>query len=998
MGEIMVCGALILGVVSMSKVVAMAWSRFMRRSYVVESMASVPRRLFQHGLTRVSATVRAGHPHKEAAEERNGATASMMQAITSAGLIPYVVSPSAREDELLGQREFYSLADFSIRPRDDDIPEKACFMMTDVDYYVEWEEWLRYGHPVLMYTFSPESVADVVKNGHFVICDDYVEYHVDGGKTVVHRIWDYNQDVMYVKLKRPTFSWISWRMHPYRCLKQSVCWCFAELFSHMGLVDHANAMVFYVDQFAMSKHRRIVSLIPFARVWMWDGDLYGRELRRAKFTFGEFNVLRISTPEGPMVSLGRTGVFSSVMIPESKLEVLKVGYELSSKPQLSDTERRSKLGCDDAIILHKYLMTGAHSGEYFVHKAGDLAKHYQIVENVDEEEPNDYARLYARAPLANVEAVFPSECRANEIDTIANRVEKPHRMAARVKVRACYAEYAREFVDNVVGDCSGSPLSVEEVGELQSGPRQRQRTLRAVLVAAEKFVARAFQKREPYTVANNPRNITTCPTTHTLRLSGFTLAFKRDVLKHHHWYMPCHTPQEIAESLMRFVSKEREVVMSDFSRFDATVTEWTRRNVEFACYRRWCSATHIGELNRLLESELNPLAFTKTGIKYSPGCSRLSGSPLTTDGNTLINAFHSYATMRRCGFDRKEAMERMGLFYGDDGVSTGEVGDRAYRAVARDLGLSVKVERSLKHGQINFLSRIFPDLWSSPSSCQDPLRTLAKLHTTVQTTLPIEDCGIAKCEAYLITDAKTPLLSDWCSAYLRNTRARIDDRVVEDVPYWVKQEDDRNNSWPQCSREFLMDTVARCLGVTADEVAKTCEELNTFHGDVMSMPQLTVAPVAEKVSVIRSQVDAAEGIRVISDCSRENNNERRQGSTERIQCALAVGVTGDDGAENAGTSQHHRAASEDHTRGAHERTGEAGSGVHTGHKSQPSGNVNGGRAMFSSRGSGLGKWTSQARPRNPNWTRRGGCPGRKSRPMRGSDCSDWRDHPRAQPM
>jgi len=252
MDEIMVCGALILGAVTMGKVVAMAWSRFMRRSYVVESMASVPRRLFQHGLTRVSATVRTGHPHKEAAEERNSATASMIQAITSAGLIPYVVSPSAREDELLGQREFYSLADFAIRPRDDEIPEKACFMMTDVDYYVEWEEWLRYGHPVLMYTFSPESVADVVKNGHFVICDDYVEYHVDGGKTVVHRVWDYNQDVMYIKLRRPSFSWISWRMHPYRCIKQNLCWCFAELFSRMGLVDHANAMIFYVDQFSMS--------------------------------------------------------------------------------------------------------------------------------------------------------------------------------------------------------------------------------------------------------------------------------------------------------------------------------------------------------------------------------------------------------------------------------------------------------------------------------------------------------------------------------------------------------------------------------------------------------------------------------------------------------------------------------------------------------------------------------------------------------------------------
>jgi len=446
--------------------------------------------------------------------------------------------------------------------------------------------------------------------------------------------------------------------------------------------------------------------------------------------------------------------------------------------------------------------------------------------------------------------------------------------------------------------------------------------------------------------------------------------------------------------LRRFVENEREVVMSDFSRFDATVTEWTRRNVEFACYRRWCSFEHQRELNKLLESELNPLAFTKTGIKYEPGCSRLSGSPLTTDGNTLINAFHSFATLRRCGFTVAESVGRLGLFYGDDGVSTGEVGNAAYVAVARELGLSVKIERCLKHGQVNFLSRIFPDPWSSPSSCQDPLRTLAKLHTTVQTTLPIEECGVAKCEAYLITDAKTPLISDWCSAYLRNTSVKHN-HVVEDVPYWVKREDDRNNSWPQCSREFLLDTVATSLGVTAAEVEAVCEQLQDYRGDVMLMPTLSVVPVKEKMSVIRSQVDAAEGIRVISDDVKERNDGRRTGSSERIERELALGVTGDYGRSVERSTQRHTVSSGNLARGTCERTGKTGSGVHTGLKSEPRRDVDGGSEMCGRRSQGNGWWTTQTRTQHPNWTGRRGCAGWTKRPLKGSDQKDWRNPPRA---
>jgi hypothetical protein len=833
----------------------------------------------QRELSLVHSNVREGHSHAKAASERNSATETMLAAIRRMGYEPYVISPSPREKDEDGSRMFYGLADMRQRFKNDPIHDKHIFVMTDVDYYVDMEALLSYARPVVCYSFTPQKVSGNVLDGYYTITDDLVHYRVTGGKDVRHPIWNYNQDTVYtcnplLTLRSTLLNTIQ-EVSGYRWLRHkisSATGLYRFLFTIVGLdlPGGTRCTSSTIDQFCVGEHRNIISIVPFAscRDDVVDHAKFGARLQRMRYKQQAeslpnqqgikpvFNVLRYISRDGPMLSLGLEGQLASLSAPLADVESLIVAHIQTKTANLSDTVRRSKLSDMQAALLHYYISSNVSTVADEVHRPGKLARHYQAASEVDEvstlEQGKEYAIEYAPGPLTQT-AVFPTESLANEQATIRGRLVEPQRAAKkRVKTTPKHYRWAADFVALMVGEVGkGYPYPMSYVEEKQQKPLQRARNEQGRMHNDYNMRVSAFQKREAYNAPNDPRNISTVPHNHNIRLSSYTYAFKDDVLKRQSWYMPCKTPQEIADAVQQLAHENEELVETDYGRFDGTFLRWIRTNVEHAAYRRWVANEAKAELTLLLGNELDPKAATKGGLKYDPECSRLSGSPTTTDGNSICNAFVSYTANRMSGMSSTDAYRHIGLAYGDDGLRGGSVTDGLIAQAASDLGFDLRVCNRAQRGKpVSFLSRVFADAWSSPASMQSPLRTLLKLHTSVDGVTPVDQVGWAKTTAYLVTDGQTPFISHWCRAYQRNSIEFVGTTTTTDVPYWVVNQDDLEHPWPQDSSDVWVGLVASDLGVSAAELTDHIAALDGYTGPISGLPRLTTnVPLKPKLTV-----------------------------------------------------------------------------------------------------------------------------------------------------
>lgn len=847
-------------------------------------LASEVRTGIQRRMHAIHAYVRREHSHQAAAIDRNSATLTMVKAVESLGYIPYIISPSNRESGMDGSRNYYSLADLKQDHKDDMITKRHIIVMTDVDYYLDMDEIISYGRPILCYTFQPTKVSGTVMNGYYTIEKDVVHFRVNGGKDVRHKIWDYNQDTVYTS--NTIVDGTAAHVHAWKMA--------------FGGSDTTDATVSTIDQFRMGEDsRRIVSIVPHTVAPMdIIKEMGGTRLRRMKYSVPEtsyspdatqkFNVLihideRNSLHEDeeetsamkhrrikrtvPTISVGIAGKLVEASMPLDAFESACEAHNLAKAKHLADTQRRTELSKTACPILHSYLINVATTDAFVTHSPGDIAtpKHYFSSKKEDEanvwDQGKEYARAFAPGPLS-CEAVYPTEIANNDSATVRGRITEPNAEAQR-KQNNCFKSYAelqrynkfaREFTKHITRGFEKkiSPLSADEVDELQTKPMQRVRHRMNLMHLWDKFVVKAFQKREGYGNANYARNISTVPAMHTTRLSGFTYSVKKSILNFCDWYMPGKTPVEVSACVHELASNNTEVVETDYSKFDASVTEWIRLYVEFPIYLMTVHADHYDELHKLLYSELCPKAFTATA-KYEPECSRLSGSPLTTDGNSICNAFVSYCAGRLAGLCVKDAYDQIGLVCGDDGLRNGNVTDALLMKTAHSVGFDLKIlTRATRGKRVSFLSRVYPDAWTSPASIQAPKRALMKIHQTVN-ALDLSYAGQFKTDAYLITDANTPLLADWCKCYQRcaapvdMTKAPTAD--LKDLPFWSNPEY-VSNAWPQGEYENNIEVVADELGVTCGELIDHVNLLNSYNGPVAGMPQLQMPSEKPKIPVI----------------------------------------------------------------------------------------------------------------------------------------------------
>lgn len=624
------------------------------------------------------------HSHPDAAGERDELSLRVTDFIEKTNGLRYDISMSRREirSGVDGERFYYSPGDLSCPVMQSEITDNHVVTLCDVDYYLTETEFVGkvFGRKVLMNTFVPSALSGTIPNGRFHYVDaNTVETVINGGARYYHKLYEYDK------------SFLTIRQWPRICF-------------------------YNVDIVVINEHRNVVLLTPFAITfdpfgfaWWWLEA--GRYSLRHDHVTRHGNVLtsRYLRDKKYYRSMMTVGDTVSVEIPERTFLAIKILFDVAKSSNVSDVEKFLRLqkftplqsaefapiifrtlkqiGIDSTLSVGASTSVGDSDSTWSV---GTAAPAYDTVVDGGLATDNEVraCNVSVVPPVVLNGGPSPVESYNNDLACVQQRVIAPHNVLEPDGLQC----YAKEFLEllvriDVVG--CGVPWTSDSVMEKQDRPLQRHRSELQRHWRNDFLVVKAFQKKETYAKVSAPRNISTVTPSHTVGLSRFTYPFKKNILDYFDWYMPCRAPCEIVRRVRNYVQHRETVDCTDYSSFDGTNSRWLRENVELAAYLRWYPSEYHNEIRGYINAELDAAAVTSHGVRYKPDGSRLSGSPLTTDGNTMLNAFASYCGYRLAGFEPKRSFNTIGPKYGDDSIEDVRC---QLDEVCRRIGFSIKHE------------------------------------------------------------------------------------------------------------------------------------------------------------------------------------------------------------------------------------------------------------------------------------------------------------------
>jgi len=333
------------------------------------------------------------------------------------------------------------------------------------------------------------------------------------------------------------------------------------------------------------------------------------------------------------------------------------------------------------------------------------------------------------------------------------------------------------------------PKDYDYVSEKQNKPAQR-RILEDSSLTNDKKKRAGFIKKEAYSGIKDPRIITPDEPGHKVSYSKYMYSLAEYLKgeekgeKRFKWFMPGHTPCEVAERLAEILSNAQLVSIADLVRFDGTVNSYVRDMFRRALVRGFAPEYH-NEIQELFIGSFNKtvrLMNTEDGmiLLYESLDVILSGMSDTSIMGTVISTFTVYVGLRTTKNEFTNAfhtpdeawdiISNKVIAMGDD-IDAADVSAETVRKGAALCGCkSDAYEVSPGSGRVVFLSRVYsPDVWGGdPDNCAVLLRQLAKFHTTVNLAgvTPIEKLT-EKCRSYLLSDRETPILGAFCSKFER---------------------------------------------------------------------------------------------------------------------------------------------------------------------------------------------------------------------------------------
>jgi len=780
-----------------------------------------------------------GHSHPFAAMQRTAATVAMEKAIFEAGLKPYHVSLSDRESDLgaRGCRLYYWDKDVRVPVVQDPIRVDDVLVMTDVDYHLDMPSYMVYFRPIMLYTLSPTHASYRGPDYQYRINKDTVEYTVHGGGRYQHKIWNYDHDVVASRHGK---------------------------YIHLFLVDQRDITVG-----GDGGGHRFITLIPYVRIPAFLADEIGYQLLERK-SYVKNGVVSVYNPTSGDISVTVEGSYESVSLSSRLFEALAV--------RLASKEKKAFIVGDIEVFLHEHKFTDLKVMASLLYRVysrsldvsykpnciptASVVKDYAPLDKLPLT-PGESMCTAITNPLVTEPALFPMR----NIDTAAVAVE--HRVSRLHNSKVppeWYTAAAIDFTNRLVPNPGvGHPVDFDEVEKKQSRPLQRVRYSNAKhrIGTSAKNRLQTFVKAEPMRHVSAPRVITTCAAELTAEMSRYVYAFKDCILTKQPWYGPCKEPLDAINRFRSFGANG--YLIDDFNRFDGTISRWLQENVGRRAYLRWLAASERKMFKKYHVEVFKASARSDQGFVYYAGHGTRSGSPITTDYNTLENTYIHYCALRMIGFDDASAWENLGLYAGDDGLTAMFPGlVEAVQQVVKDLGLSVKVEATGPNDPISYLGRIFPAPLTHDDSHQDFMRTLTKLHLTANKSVTREQAAYNKAAGYLVTDSLTPILSDWCrQVQLLSKKTQVLHALREEE--WKID----NCSWPQRDPELILSSICRLTGLKSEEVAerqkaiRDAKDLDSFPVVIISEREVKVAAVVGDV-LLQPPADGAAAAEVVS--------------------------------------------------------------------------------------------------------------------------------------
>jgi hypothetical protein len=454
-----------------------------------------------------------------------------------------------------------------------------------------------------------------------------------------------------------------------------------------------------------------------------------------------------------MMSIMLKGYDRSVQLKVEHFNSVKIALSIIDKPKRSDiTSSLSNFDYPNTSLIINTLAVVFLKGDTSP-KAFDNSVISYGPASLDDKPSS----IRAVAPsITHDQVLAPRKSIENEVLTLEGRVAKPRNSTQPGKL---YHQYKAEFIELIRSTSSEKslvPLSIRECEDLQSNSTQRNRqqlTSNDALVVPEEPLNKAFQKNEAYGKPSDPRNISTSPQGQLLNFLRFIKPFSNLILKNQHYYMPGKNGTETAEEVCKFVAKYDHVVETDFSRFDGSLSPFLRSIERDLILSYFNGNEHYQTLVKAFENDINVNSRTNHRIHYNSGSGRISGSALTTEGNTLVSAFVDYCAIRKLNRSPKQAHAKIGPKYGDDGLT---FAFSTYETVCNDLGLQATVDKIPRGQPVKFLSRVFLDPLNSLHSIYDPKR-FCKIHASASSypdSVALKD----KCVGLKTTDSCTPLI------------------------------------------------------------------------------------------------------------------------------------------------------------------------------------------------------------------------------------------------
>jgi len=790
------------------------------------------------------------HSHPQAASDRQRATEAIYRVIDNAGYTPYEISRSsaARRRDIAGEDLPFDLKSNAFDNRTTLPTARSVYVMVDVDYYLDINRYIERAVPIIMYTFQPDEVSGVIRDGMFsTTLDNYIETRIVGGATYRHQIWNYEVDHIVVH-----YWWgsVTSRVEQICCPGQP--------------------------------HRRWVGIFPRYTTYGWISFFLfaSRHIVRRVFNFGNFVTTRAMRMDGnqlvEFISVSKPGLKFCATLP------FPLAYTVLGKIKKAKAE-------GVLANLHSFLMNCVKKNrtpdwakafdaestvqvlaeamteipELFGHSPFVLSlpqcnPHYYCVDDkVDFDIPTETMRLVFQGvqPFTNTAGV-PMKHPANDRACIRGRVIQPRSFVKHVPI--AYEVAADKFIGFLIADKIAYPVDFDEVSRRQPRPTQQSKIRYALdwfwSWFDETMVVKAFQKREVYGKVTHPRNISQLPSDIKMRYSAFIYGLTDCIMYDVPWYACCKTPRQIATMISEVCLNKLWAIPTDFSKFDGTHSPWLSK-IEEKILRRVFPVEYHDEVIKLYRSQREAVGITTFGERYNTGHSRLSGSPETSVFNTIDNALVAFITLSemKAGPNRyQDAWNGLGAYLGDDGV-TAEVDQQLYETVATKVGVKLTACRVEPGEAVPFLSRLFEDPWNGfLGSHMEVRRQVDKLHLTRSATnVPAAVVLYRKAAGYLMTDPSTPFISAWCIAVLRWCANRNVDGWEEQVKCdasWFSAYD-REDQFPPClDQTMALARIAESFGV---DVAVIQELEEKFHNveqgdDISALFPKCIVPLEER--------------------------------------------------------------------------------------------------------------------------------------------------------